>query len=130
MHCSPSASNSENPIHPASARLPTSGSHRNSMQQLTPQQLARWLADPQRAKPVLLDVREPWEFQICSIPDSVHMPMNSVPARKEELDAEADTVVICHHGSRSFQVGAFLEGTGFRSIFNLNGGVDGWAKQV
>jgi rhodanese-related sulfurtransferase len=100
------------------------------MQQLTPQQLADWLADPSRPKPVLLDVREPWEFQICSLPDSRHMPMSSVPARKDELDPESEVVVICHHGSRSFQVGAFLESAGFRSIFNLRGGVDGWAKQV
>ena len=100
------------------------------MQQLTPQQLADWLADPARAKPVLLDVREPWEVQICAIGDSLHIPMSNVPARKEELDPEADTVVICHHGGRSFQVGVFLEAAGFRKVFNLNGGVDGWARQV
>jgi len=100
------------------------------MQQLSPQQLAAWLADPAREKPVLLDVREPWEIEICRLRDSVHIPMASVPARKEELDPEADTVVVCHHGARSFQVGVLLEASGFRNVFNLSGGVDGWAKQV
>ncbi len=100
------------------------------MQQLSPQQLADWLADPSRDKPVLLDVREPWEVGICRIRDSLHIPMASVPARKDELDPDADTVVVCHHGARSFQVGVLLEACGFRSVFNLSGGVDGWAKQV
>jgi len=100
------------------------------MQQLTPQQLADWLADPSRAKPVLLDVREPWEFEICRIAGSVHIPMASVPARKDELDPDADTVVVCHHGARSFQVGVLLEAAGFSRVFNLSGGVDGWAAQV
>jgi rhodanese-related sulfurtransferase len=100
------------------------------MQQLSPQQLADWLADPSRARPVLLDVREPWEFRICSIPDSVHIPMDKVPGRKDELDPEADTVVVCHHGARSFQVGVLLESAGFGKVFNLSGGLDGWAKHV
>jgi rhodanese-related sulfurtransferase len=100
------------------------------MQQLTPQQLAEWLADPARDKPVLLDVREPWEFQICNIGGSLHIPMNTVPDGKDQLDREAATVVICHHGGRSAQVGVFLEGAGFRKVFNLAGGVDGWARQV
>ena len=100
------------------------------MQQLSPQQLADWLADPSREKPVLLDVREPWEVQLCRIRDSLHMPMASVPARKEELDPEVDTVVVCHHGARSFQIAVLLEAAGFSRVYNLSGGVDGWARQV
>ena len=100
------------------------------MQQLSPEQLADWLADASRAKPVLLDVREPWEFQICRIPDSMHIPMARVPERKDELDPGADTVVVCHHGARSFQVGVLLEASGFARVFNLSGGLDGWAKRV
>jgi rhodanese-related sulfurtransferase len=100
------------------------------MQHLSPQQLAAWLADPAREPPVLLDVREPWELDICSIRDSLHMPMDKVPERKHELDPDADTVVVCHHGARSFHVGLLLEAAGFGKVFNLSGGVDGWAKQV
>jgi rhodanese-related sulfurtransferase len=100
------------------------------MTQITPQQLTDWLGDPDRAKPVLLDVREPWEIRICRIRGSLHIPMNAVPVHREQLDADAETVVICHHGSRSLQVGSFLEHAGFSRVFNLNGGVNAWAKQV
>ncbi|TWO79687.1 rhodanese-like domain-containing protein [Denitratisoma oestradiolicum] len=74
------------------------------MQQITPEQLAQWLADSGRPRPTLLDVREPWEFDLCRIDGSQPMPMATVPNRLDELDLEADIVVICHHGARSFQV--------------------------
>jgi rhodanese-related sulfurtransferase len=100
------------------------------MQQLTAPQLAEWLADPAREKPVLLDVREPWEFQTCHIEGSTPIPMNSIPARQEELDPEAPVVCICHHGMRSMQVAAFLERNGFTQVTNLTGGVHAWSQQV
>jgi rhodanese-related sulfurtransferase len=97
---------------------------------IAPAELAKWLADKSRATPVLLDVREPWEFQTCSIPGSIHIPMGEVPARAQELDPAAETVVICHHGGRSMQVALFLEKNGFGSTHNLTGGVDSWARTV
>jgi rhodanese-related sulfurtransferase len=100
------------------------------MKQITPSELAAWLQDPARPAPVLLDVREPNEFQYCAIPGSVLMPMATVPARSEELDPDAETVVICHHGGRSMQVAMFLEHRGFSRLINLAGGVDQWALQV
>ena len=90
------------------------------MRQISAAQLAAWLADDQKPAPLLLDVREPWEFQICHIERSQLMPMASVPARVEELDRDVDIVVICHHGARSAQVCMFLE----------HQGVAGWAAQV
>ena len=100
------------------------------MQSLTAPELAQWLADESRAKPVLLDVREPWEFQTCRIDGSVSIPMNTVPARMQELDDEAPIVYICHHGARSMSVAAFLERNGFANVINLTGGVHAWATQV
>lgn len=100
------------------------------MRQMTPRELADWLADEQRPRPVLLDVREPVEFDICRIEGSVLMPMASVPARQQELDPDADIVVICHHGGRSAQVCMFLERQCFPRVVNLAGGVAGWAAQV
>ena len=100
------------------------------MRQITPPQLAEWLADASRGRPVLLDVREPWEFQTCRLPESLLVPMREVPARLGELDRDADTVVICHHGGRSLQVALFLEKQGFAKVHNLAGGVDGWARSV
>ena len=103
------------------------------MEHLSPAELDRWLADAgqgEREAPLLLDVREPWEFDICHITGSQLMTMASVPARQEELDPEHSVVCICHHGARSMQVAAFLERAGFSKVYNLTGGVHGWALQV
>ncbi|MER2552358.1 MAG: rhodanese-like domain-containing protein [Thauera sp.] len=100
------------------------------MQQITPRQLAERLNDPRQPAPLLLDVREPWELEICRIEGSVAMPMGGVPARFPELDRDRETVVICHHGGRSAQVCMFLERQGFSNVINLAGGVAGWAAQV
>lgn len=100
------------------------------MRHISPAQLAQRLDDPQQPAPLLLDVREPWELEICRIEGSVAMPMGSVPARFPELDRDRETVVICHHGGRSAQVCMFLERQGFSSVINLAGGVAGWAAQV
>ncbi|MEH6459874.1 rhodanese-like domain-containing protein [Chitinimonas sp. JJ19] len=100
------------------------------MKQLSPTELASWLADTQTPAPLLLDVREAWEYALCHIAGSENRPMNSIPATVTELDAERPTVVICHHGMRSYQVGVFLERAGFDDIYNLAGGVAAWADAV
>lgn len=93
-------------------------------------ELKEWLADAQRTKPVLLDVRESWEFEACRIAGSQSMPMRGIPARFGELKRDADIVMICHHGARSYQAGMFLEHMGFTSVINLQGGVAAWARDV
>ena len=100
------------------------------MQQIAPSELKAWLDDGARPAPRLLDVREPWEFDICHIAGSQPMPMNSVPMRLAELDPAQEIVVICHHGMRSAQVCAFLAHQGFERVINLSGGVAAWAGQV
>lgn len=100
------------------------------MKQIVAAELAAWLGDASRAKPQLLDVREPWEVQICGIPGAAHVPMRQIPARAGELDPDQDVVVICHHGARSMQVALFLERSGYSKVHNLAGGVDSWAKTV
>ena len=100
------------------------------MRHLSAPELAHWLADNARAKPLLLDVREPWEFQTCHIAGSNAMPMRTIPARLAELDDGQPVVCICHHGARSMQVANFLEQNGFAEVINLTGGVHAWALQV
>lgn len=100
------------------------------MQQLSAKQLQEWLDDPARDRPLLLDVREPWELDICRIAGVRPMPMRIIPARCGELKPEADTVVICHHGARSHQVCMFLEHQGFSKLFNLYGGMAAWSRDV
>ena len=100
------------------------------MNQITAGQLAAWLADAGRDKPLLLDVREPWEWEAARIEGSQHMPMREVPARLGEIDSDREVVAICHHGGRSQQVAIFLEKNGFSKVHNLQGGVDAWSHTV
>ncbi len=100
------------------------------MQQIRPRELRAWLDDAQRTKPLLLDVRETWEFERCRIDGAELIPMSMITTRFTQLDQARETVVICHHGVRSFHVARFLEQNGFSSVINLAGGMDAWAKEV
>jgi rhodanese-related sulfurtransferase len=101
------------------------------MKSLNPAHLAARLTNADTdTLPVLLDVREPWEFALCRIEGSRNVPMATIPAREQELDPESEIVVICHHGVRSAQVCMFLERQGFENVFNLAGGVAAWADEV
>lgn len=88
----------------------------------------------QGLRPVILDVREPWEVAIASIQPApatlVCIPMNEVPARLDALDATQPVWVLCHHGMRSAQVGGFLTRRGFSAVFNVAGGIEAWACSV
>jgi rhodanese-related sulfurtransferase len=79
---------------------------------------------------LLLDVREPNEFEYCHITDSTLMPMQTIPNRLNELPKDKTIITICHHGMRSQQVAQFLEQNGFTDIINLQGGVHAWAADV
>jgi rhodanese-related sulfurtransferase len=100
------------------------------MNQITAGQLAAWLADAGRGKPLLLDVRESWEWDRARIEGSRLMPMRELPARLDELDPAREVVAICHHGARSQQVALYLERNGFSKVHNLQGGVDAWSRTV
>ena len=100
------------------------------MIQLRPAELKAWLDDPQRPAPLLLDVREGWEYERCHLDGVLLRPMSGIQLRLGELDPERETVVICHHGVRSFHVGRLLEHNGFRRVINLAGGVAAWAGEV
>ena len=85
---------------------------------------------PDADKPLLLDVREPWELVICRIEGSQSVPMNQIPGALDRLDRGREIVCICHHGIRSYQVARFLEHHGFTRVVNLEGGVAAWARDV
>ena len=82
------------------------------------------------ASPLLLDVREPWEFDTCHIDGSINVPMGQVPQRIDELQDADEIIVICHHGVRSQQVIWYLQQHEFDDLVNLDGGVDAWARSV
>lgn len=80
---------------------------------------------------VLLDVREPWEYQTAHVEGSVLMPMGDIPSRAfQELDPESHIVAICHSGIRSMNVAVWLRNQGFENSQSLQGGIDAWSTLV
>ena len=89
------------------------------MRNLSAPQLAAYL---KTAQPLLVDVREPWEFDLCHIEGSINIPMGQITQSLDQIDAADETVVICHHGIRSQQA--------VENLINLDGGVDAWAREI
>lgn len=80
---------------------------------------------------ILLDVREPWEYEVSHIAGAKPMPMGDVPSRAhQELDPDEHLVVYCHHGVRSLNVTNWLRQQGFEKAQSMRGGIDGWARTV
>jgi rhodanese-related sulfurtransferase len=100
------------------------------MKSIRPAELAAWLADTSRQKPMLLDVREPWEYEKARIAGAELVPLRELPGRLEELDPGREVVAICHHGGRSAHAAMFLEKNGYNKVHNLVGGVDAWSRTV
>ena len=78
---------------------------------------------------VLLDVREPYETEICNIKGSLFIPMNEIPQNIEQLDKEKRYAVMCHSGVRSLYVSNYLNSLGY-STLNVTGGIERWATDV
>jgi rhodanese-related sulfurtransferase len=98
------------------------------MRHFSPPKLKSYLDNGKQ--PLLLDVREPWEFEICQIENSSNIPMRQILQQSATLSKNQEIVLICHHGIRSRQVGYFLESAGFTNLINLTGGVEAWAREV
>lgn len=98
--------------------------------QLRAPELAAWRGDAGRAAPIVVDVRESWEYQLCRIEGSVHVPLGRLPASVDELPRDRSLVVVCHHGVRSQHAAAWLQRIGFPDVHNLHGGIEAWAAEV
>jgi adenylyltransferase/sulfurtransferase len=79
---------------------------------------------------LLLDVREPFEWDITRIEGARHIPLADLPARMRELDGHAEIVVYCHYGTRSRRAVEMLQAAGFSKARNLAGGIDAWSRDV
>ena len=90
---------------------------------------ARHLLQEAGAAGAILDVREAWEYALVHVPGSLHIPMGDVPDRLAELNPDRTYVVMCHHGSRSQRVAAFLQSRGYPRVANAAGGIDAWASE-
>ncbi len=94
-------------------------------QSITPSELKERLDTGDH--PELLDVREPWESELARIEGSRLVPMVELSERVLELDPATETVVICHHGTRSAYVTRALTQAGFARVYNLEGGLDAYS---
>ena len=99
--------------------------------EISPHEAEQRLKDTQPA--VLIDVREPEEFAAARIEGSHLIPMQSVPAQLQQLEALADEsalLILCHHGMRSLQVAAWLRERGIENCYSISGGIDRWSLEV
>jgi rhodanese-related sulfurtransferase len=104
------------------------------MQQVTPTTVVEWINEGKA--PLILDVREPWELETASLAQGkidarvLAIPMRQIPAQVQQLQPDDLIVCFCHHGTRSMQVGLFLEHHGFSNVVNLSGGIDAWSRTI
>jgi len=77
---------------------------------------------------LLLDVRESWEKEIVSLPDSFHISLKKLAKELNSLPKDKSIIVYCHHGSRSLLACAILIKNGFNDVYNLSGGIEAWSK--
>lgn len=92
---------------------------------------ARELNDSLSSRPLtLLDVREPHELEISSLPNALNIPLGQLAARLSELDSAVEMVVFCKGGTRSTRALELLSSAGFKKVKNLKGGINAWAKDV
>lgn len=97
--------------------------------EITVDQLRAQLASS--TPPLLLDVREPWEYATAHIEPSTLIPMNEIPGRAhQELDDDAPILVMCHHGARSLSVATWLRQQGFEKAQSVSGGIDAWSRSI
>ena len=79
---------------------------------------------------LLIDVREPWEYQTCKIEGATLIPMRAIPANLQQLDVDQDVICYCHHGQRSLDVAAWLRAQGVKTAQSLAGGIERWSLEI
>lgn len=100
----------------------------NEMREITPAELAAALGGA--TPPLVVDVREPWEWELARLDGATHLPLREIPARMSELDTRREVVTVCHHGVRSLRARELLMSAGFAHVRSLAGGIDAWAEEI
>ena len=98
------------------------------VEEIAPRELADRL---QRGDTIqVIDVREPYEWQIARIDGATLIPLGQFAAAVRDLSRDRDLVLYCHHGLRSRAAAEFLVEQGFPRVWNLSGGIDRWSAEV
>jgi rhodanese-related sulfurtransferase len=95
---------------------------------ITPKQAKQLMEENASLK--LIDVREPWEHKLARLENSQLIPLRELTNQLSKFEASNTFLVYCHHGSRSFYACAFLMQQGFKEVYNLEGGIDAWSRDV
>ncbi len=106
--------------------------------QIRPAAFAQWTTAQPGSTPLVLDVREPWEFHTAAIRpldgapafDVLSIPMQEIPARLAELPKDRPIACLCHHGMRSQNVARYLAQNGFEQVVNIAGGIAAWSDEA
>jgi adenylyltransferase/sulfurtransferase len=100
------------------------------VREIEPRDLAAHLAAGRALR--LIDVREPWEHAIASLPGSELVPLGQLASRAADLAVDDATLVVtyCHHGVRSASAAAMLERAGVGDVASLRGGIDAWSREI
>ncbi len=96
--------------------------------EITVRELKKWMDEKRRF--VLVDVREPQEYEIAKIPGSKLIPLGTLPSSVNQLDTADEIVLHCKMGGRSARAAAILERFGFQKVHNLEGGIDAWTEEI
>lgn len=94
----------------------------------TPSEIVALLAG--ELPPIILDVREPWEYDLAHVEGSVLVPLATLPERANALDPQQSYALLCHHGMRSEMAANWLAQHGFTKLINIDGGIDAWSVDV
>lgn len=98
------------------------------MTDIEPTTLAARLAQGEAV--FVLDVREPWEYDLANLANSTLVPLSTLPSAINRLEPEIEYVVLCHHGMRSEMAANWMRSQGFTRVLNLVGGIDAWSVEV
>ena len=100
------------------------------VREITVDELARSIERGE--KPLLVDVRQPWEHELSRLPESLLVPLPELPQRAGEIRPGQGQQVVCycHHGVRSLHAADFLNRLGISDVVSLAGGIDAWSLQI
>jgi rhodanese-related sulfurtransferase len=96
--------------------------------QIEPKELKQRM--DQGEKVLMIDVREPWEHQLCAIEGAKLVPLNTIPANLELFSNADEVIIFCHHGMRSLNAASWLRSQGVDGARSLNGGIERWATEI
>ena len=98
----------------------------HSIKEIDAPELADWL-DKKSSAFRVIDVRGHGEIAAGTVPSAEAVPMHTIPARMSEFERDETLIFVCRSGARSAQVCAFLQQQGYENVYNLRGGMMGWA---